>query len=179
LEDSKPLKIENSVATILNKVSKEGKLILEETRFTIKIIGIINTIINFLLMLFFFILLIFVPSGYMQFIILGLFMVSINIMLGIGVISLNNLARKLFIIVQIISLLLSIWPFGCMFTLGLGSAGRFAGGYVAWAPTHAFLFWQQLASFVFGMMLPVVPMLFSAFCIFYLTRSEISEQFKF
>ena len=151
----------------------------KEVPLGIKVITIVNTIINLLLLVpLFFILLSSVPSGYLQLIILGLSIICVNLILGIGVILLKNLARKVFVIAQIVSLALSIWPAGFFFTLGLCSAGRFGDDYTPWAPISSSLFWRQLSSLLFGMMFPGVPMLFSMFCIFYLTRSKVREQFK-
>ncbi|MDD5130762.1 MAG: hypothetical protein PHS66_06945 [Candidatus Omnitrophica bacterium] len=155
-------------------------MIFDRIPLTIKIIGIVNTIINFLLLVpLFSILQSPVPSGFLQFFILGLtIIIFINIIFGVGVILLMNLMRKAFIVMQIIGLVISIAPAWFLFTIGLGSAGSFGDNHTVWAPVFSFLFWQQLSGLIFGMMFPGVPMLFSMFCIFYLTRSKVREQFK-
>lgn len=137
----------------------------------IKIVAAINTIVN-LLLLFPLFFTMFPPFK------LRLSIIIANILLGVGLILLDNWARRLFIAIQIPNLILSIWPFGCILTLGLGSAGAFGDDHILWAPAFTPLFWQQLLSFMLGMLFPAIPMLLSMFYILYFTIPKVKEQFK-
>jgi hypothetical protein len=151
----------------------------KEVPMGIKVIAIINTIINLLLLIFLCsILLSFVPFGYFQFILLGLFIVCINFVLGFGIILLRNWARRGFILMQIVSLALSIYPFLVILQFGLGNPSQFGDNREQWASLFTTKFFGQLVSFIIGMSFPVLPMLFSIFCIFYLLRFSIKNQFK-
>lgn len=147
----------------------------KNTPLTIKIIAIINTIINLLLLMPLFT---FVRPFYPSLLILGLIVVIANIILGIQILFLENWARVSFIVMQSVGLVLSIWPFLCILTLGM-NGGSFGERYtVPWSPVNTSLFWKQLTSLIYGMSFPSVPMLFSMFCIIYLKCPKVKEQFK-
>ncbi|HNW39077.1 MAG TPA: hypothetical protein PL125_06070 [Candidatus Omnitrophota bacterium] len=146
----------------------------KEVPLAVKIIVFINTIINLLLLMPLFT---FVRSFVNDFFPLGLLVIMVNIILGALIILLKNWVRVSFIVMQVVGLVLSIWPFLCFLTLGL-NGGSFGDGRVPWAPMCTFLFWKQIASFICGMSFPAVPMLFSIFCIIYLRRPEVKKQFN-
>ena len=141
----------------------------------IKIIAVINTIINLMLLMPLFT---FVRFVYDSLFILGLLVVIVNMVLGIQVVLLKNWVRICFIGMQTLGLVLSIWPFLCILTLGM-NGGSFGERYIVpWRPFNTPIFWKQIASFIYGMSFPSVPMLFSIFCIIYLKRPKVKEQFK-
>lgn len=141
----------------------------------IKIVAIVNTIINFLLLIPLFLV---VKTFLSRFFVLGLAIIIANILLGIVIILLKNWARRCFIIIQIPNLIISVYPFMVFLQLGLGGAGNFGDAYEPWSDISTLQFWKELASFILGMSFPTVPMLCSIFYIFYLMLPKVKEQFK-
>lgn len=141
----------------------------------IKLIAIINTIINLLLLLPLFI---FVRIFYPSLFILGLLVVIANIILGIQIVFFKNWARVGFIIMQSVGLFLSIHPFLCILTLGMNGGSFGDGCIVPWSPFNTPMFWKQIAFFIVGMSFPSVPMLFSIYCIIYLKLPMVKDKFK-
>jgi len=140
----------------------------------IKIIVFINTIINLLLLLSSFILL----NLGLSFYILGLSVILINILLGVGILLLKNWVRICFIVMQVVGLILSSYPFLIILQFGLGNPSQFGDNYEPWAAYFTPFFWKQLISFVIGMFFPIALMLFSLFCIVYLSLPKVKRQFE-
>lgn len=147
----------------------------EQVPLGIKIVIFINTSVNLLLLIFWFFILRWLG---LLFTMIGLLVIIANIILGIQVMLLKSWARWIFVKVQILSLLFSIWPFLFIFTLGMNGGSFGERHTVPWEPLFTPLFWRQFASFMIGMAFPTLPMLFSVFCIFYLTRRKVKEQFR-
>lgn len=141
----------------------------------IKVIFVINSIINLLLIApAYFVLRLFGP--WVQCI--GFLIILTNITLGFGIKLLNNMARVSFIMMQIVGLIFSVWPFMCFLTIGLGNPSAFGDNYEVWAEPFTYRYIDQSVSFILGMSIPALPMLFSIFCVFYLLRPSIKMQFK-
>lgn len=140
----------------------------------IKVVSTINIVVNLLLLIPCFFILKFMGSVFFS---IGLFIIIVNIILGIGVLLLKTRSRRAFVAMQIVNLTLSVWPFMCFLTLGLGSAGKFGDDHIPWAPISTFLFWEQMTNFIVGMLFPMVPMLLSIFYMFYFTHPKVKKVF--
>ena len=141
----------------------------------IKTVAIINLVINFLLLIPSCFLLMFSPPIFGP---IGLIVVLSNIILGFGILFLKNWARIIFIIMQIISPILSIFPFLIFLQFGLGNPTGFGDTYEAWEVPFTAGFFVQLISFIAGMSIPALPMLFSLFCVVYFLCPNVKKQFK-
>lgn len=154
---------------------KKGGVVFGKVPQGIKVVAIINITVNLLLLF----ICCFVSKFVPPFILLvGLLILLSNIILGIGILLLKNWARIIFIIMQIISLVFSIFPFLIILTFGLGNPSQFGDTHEAWGDPLTAKFFIQLVSFIMGISVVALPMLFSIFCIFYYLRSNVKKQFK-
>jgi len=136
----------------------------EKTPLTVKIVVIINTIINFffLIILCFRLLKHMSPEGFGPFV-LGVLIIAINTILGFMIISLKNLARVCFMGMQIIYLIFSTLSFLYILLRGL---------------TEASLGERQLKPFLIAIVIPTLLMVFFLFCLFYLRHPKVKEYFR-
>lgn len=100
-----------------------------------------------------------------------------GIILGIGILLLNNIARLIFIVFQVFYAIILLPSFVIVFIFGLYTGGL-QGDDARWASPVSIEFWQQITRFSFTMSVFVIPLLLSIFYIIFFTRPKVKEQFK-